>query len=209
MKFIFKNKPFIILVTLFTINTYAMAQNGKSVNDVKGLPLGAKAPKFTTVDADGMKYKLEAALKKGPVVVLFYRGQWCPVCNRYLSQLQDSLQLVYKKGATVVAISPEKPELLNKTKEKTKATFTLLHDKDFLIGNAFDVVFIPEEKIIALYNDKLKANLEGASSDGSPLLPVPATFIINKAGVIVWRQFNPDYRVRASVKDIMKNIPAK
>lgn len=129
MKFYYKMKHIITLLALVTISTYGIAQNSKSINEVKGLSVGAKAPMFSATDADGKKYKLKSDLKKGPVVVLFYRGQWCPVCNRYLSRLQDSLQQIYSKGATVIAISPEKPELLGKTREKTKASFTLLHEQ--------------------------------------------------------------------------------
>ena len=208
MKLFLRYKYSFGLLLLFTtMNTSVMGQNGKAVTEVKGLAVGSKVPQFTATDADGKKYKLEKALKKGPVVLLFYRGQWCPVCNRHLSHLQDSLRFIYEKGATVIAISPEKPELLKKTKEKTKASFTLLHDKGFLIGNAFDVVFNPDIKQVGMYNERLHANLEGASSDGSSRLPVPATFIIDKNGKIVWRQFNSDYRIRASVKDIIDNIP--
>jgi len=210
MKLFLRYKNFFGLLLLFiTMNTSIMGQKGKAVTEVKGLAVGSKAPRFTTTDAEGKKYNLEKALKKGPVVLLFYRGKWCPVCNRHLSHLQDSLRFIYEKGATVIAISPEKPELLKKTKEKTKASFTLLHDKGFLFGNAFDVVFNPDIKQVGMYNEKLHANLEGASSDGSSRLPVPATFIIDNNGKIVWRQFNSDYRIRASVKDIIVNIPRR
>jgi len=194
---------------LFTIGMNATAQDHKSLEEVKGISVGTQVTKFTATDADGNTYRLKKALKKGPVVVLFYRGQWCPVCNRHLSHLQDSLQLIYAKGATVIAISPEKPDLLQKTREKTKATFTLLHDKDFNIGEMFDVVFDPGKKLADRYNEKLKANLEQASSDGTNRLPVPATFILNKKGMVVWRHFNPDYIKRASVRDIIQNIPLR
>ncbi|MFN2458775.1 MAG: peroxiredoxin-like family protein [Chitinophagaceae bacterium] len=209
MQVAFKHYTISLLVLFILLNITAMSQTNKTISDVKGISVGAKAPMFKATDAEGKKYKLQDALKKGPVVVLFYRGQWCPVCNRHLSQLQDSLQLVYKKGASVVAISPEKPELLRKTKEKTHASFTLLHDKDFIIGQAFDVVFNPEAAQVNMYNQKLNARLEEASSNGSNRLPVPATFIINKKGNIVWRQFNPDYKIRASVQDIINNVPAE
>lgn len=185
------------------------AQEYKSVSEVKGLPVGAEVSMFTAKDQFGNNYKLSKALKKGPVVLLFYRGQWCPVCNKHLSQLQDSLQLIYDKGATVIAISPEQPEYLKKTEEKTKAAFTLLYDKDYLIGNSFDVIFKPEIREINLYNTRLHAQLDKSQSDSSSRLPVPATFIINTKGKIVWRQFNPDYHIRANVSDIINNIPAK
>ena len=197
------------LILLFSFQSIVKAQEYKSVSEVKGLPVGAEVPMFTAEDQFGNNYKLSEALKKGPVVLLFYRGQWCPVCNRHLSELQDSLQLIYDMGASVIAISPEKPDYLKKTEKKTKATFTLLYDKDYSIGNGFDVIFEPGLKEINMYNSRLDAQLDQSQSDKSNRLPVPATFIINQSGKIVWRQFNPDYKIRADVKDIIRNIPMK
>ena len=194
-----------LILTLLSLG--AFAQSYKTVYETKGLAVGSKVSKFTAVDQFNKVFRLSESLKKGPVVLLFYRGQWCPVCNKHLSQLQDSLQFIYNKGASVVAISPEKPEYLEKTATKANATFTLLYDKNFTIGEAFDVVFKPTGKEISLYNGRLNANLEKAHSDKSSRLPVPATFIINKNGVVVWRHFNPDYRIRASVKEILAHIP--
>ena len=204
-----KKRFLVSILCLLAFNIITLAQTQKSVDEVKGIPIGTNITMFSATDADGNTYKLKEALTKGPVVVVFYRGQWCPVCNRHLSNLQDSLQLIYAKGASVIAISPEKPALLATTRKKTKATFTLLHDKDFIIGEMFDVVFDPDKKLVSIYNDKLKANLDTASSDGSNRLPVPATYIINKDGVVVWKQFNPDYTKRASVLEIIKYIPAR
>ncbi|MEJ7626220.1 MAG: peroxiredoxin-like family protein [Ferruginibacter sp.] len=208
MRLFFQQKICFTILALLTMNISVMSQKYKTVTEVRGLNVGANSPMFIARDDNNVKYNLEKALKKGPVVVLFYRGQWCPVCNKHLSQLQDSLQQIYYKGATVVAISPEKSEFLKQTRVKTNASFTLLYDKNYAIGNAFDVIFKPEDKLINLYNEKLKAQLEKSHSDSSNRLPVPATFIINKKGIIVWRQFNPDYRLRASVKDIISHIPA-
>ena len=202
-------RSLLLFFLLFSFHSIVKAQEYKSVSEVKGLPVGAEVSMFTAKDQFGNNYKLSEALKKGPVVLLFYRGQWCPVCNKHLSQLQDSLQLIYNKGATVIAISPERPEYLKKTEEKTKATFTLLYDKDYQIGNSFDVIFKPDNRTVDLYNTRLHAQLDESQSDSSSRLPVPATFIINKKGKIVWRQFNPDYHIRANVSDIINNIPVK
>jgi peroxiredoxin len=198
--------PFLFLCLL---HSNLKAQPYKSITEVKGLSVGAEVPMFTAQDQFGNNYQLSEALKKGPVILLFYRGQWCPVCNRHLKELQDSLQLIYDKGATVIAISPEQPEYLKKTEKKTQATFTLLYDKDYSIGNAFDVIFEPSSQEIDMYNSRLHAQLDQSQSDRSNRLPVPATFIINQSGKIVWRQFNPDYHIRADVKDIIRNLPMK
>ena len=209
MTFKTKIKSLLLFIFLFSFHSILKAQEYKSITEVKGLPVGAKVSMFTAKDQFGNNYQLSEALKKGPVVLLFYRGQWCPVCDRHLSQLQDSLQLIYDKGATVIAISPQRPEFIKKTEEKTHATFTLLYDKDYLIGNAFDLIYKPGIREMNGYNNILHAHLDKSQTDTSSRLPVPATFIINTKGRIVWRQFNPDYHIRAYVSDIINNIPVK
>lgn len=181
-----------------------MAQEYKKVEDAKGLMVGDKVKNFIAINQNDSLYSLEENLRKGPVVVLFYRGHWCPVCNKHLSQLQDSLSLIYDKGATVVAISPEKSEFLKMTAKKTDASFTLLYDEEYKISDAFDVTFKPDEESVKLYNERLHANLKEAHSDESERLPIPATFIIDKNGVIVWKHVNPDYKERASTEQIVK-----
>ncbi len=200
--------PAVLLLLVF-LTLHTEAQTYKSVKEVSGLPVGAEVKNFKAIDQFGKKFKLSKALKQGPVIIVFYRGQWCPVCNKHLSELQDSLSLLQAAGATVVAVSPEKPEYLNKMAAKTKASFTLLYDKDYKIGNAFDVIFQPEKKVIDLYNTRLDAKLEESHSDNSGRLPVPATFIIDRNNKVHWRQFNPDYKFRASVKDLLENLPKK
>jgi peroxiredoxin len=139
--------------------------------------------------------------------VIFYRGQWCPICSRHLSILQDSLTYLEDKGVKVVAISPEKQENLKKTEEKTDASFTLLYDEDYKISKMFDVLFRPDEETITVYNERLDANLAEAHSDQSQRLPIPATFIINQEGEVVWRHFDRDYKERASISQIIEHLP--
>ena len=107
----------------------------------EGLFIGSKAPDFKGKDQNDIDIKLKDLLKKGKVVLVFYRGQWCPYCNKQLSALQDSLQLIIDKGATLLAVSPEKIEMIDKTVEKTKAEYSILHDKDLKIMKAYDVSF--------------------------------------------------------------------
>ncbi len=109
------------LLVLILTASISKAQQFKSVKEVKGLNIGDVAPMFAATDVDGKTYSLKDALLNNPVVVIFYRGQWCPVCNKYLSSLEDSLKFIYNKGATVVAISPEKSEFMNYTRDKRHA----------------------------------------------------------------------------------------
>lgn len=194
-----------ILLMSITI-TNLQAQEKREADDAKGLQVGTIAPLFSAVDADNQPFELQRALEKGPVVLIFYRGQWCPICNRHLSQIQDSLQFIAEKGATVIAVSPEKPEYLDKMAEKTGAKFTLLYDEGYKIENAYDVTFTPDDKQIFMYNSMLNAKLKESHSDDSQQLPIPATYIIGIDGKIVWRQFNPDYKKRSTMKEIIENL---
>jgi peroxiredoxin len=183
--------------SLFFFNIQINAQSGENK-----LQVGEQAPDFIAYDAEGVEYNSMDLLKEKNIVLLFYRGDWCPVCTRYLSNLQDSLQYVYEKNAVVLAVSPDKPEKLESMKNKSGAEFILLQDKDYIIMKSFDVAFNPDKKSKTMYNERLKAELEAEN-----LLPVPATFIIDQSGKIVYKHYNPDYKVRATVKEIIDSLP--
>ncbi|MDX2432653.1 MAG: redoxin domain-containing protein [Bacteroides sp.] len=124
-----------------------------------------------------------------------------------MGQVQDSINLITQRGATVIAISPQKTEYLNKMAHKTGAQFKLLFDEAYKIADAYDVSFTPEKKQLHVYNLVLNAKLKKSQSDQSQRLPIPATYIINQDGVITWRQFDADYKNRSTVKDILENLP--
>lgn len=171
----------------------------------EGLFLNSKAPDFKAKDQSGNDVRLKDLLKKGPVVLVFYRGQWCPYCNKQLSRLQDSLQMIIDKGATLVAVTPEKPESVTATVEKTKATFPVLYDEGLKIMKAYDVEFeVPENVLTRYRNAGIKID-ENNGKNGN-FLPIPATYIIDKEGNITYRFFNQDYKKRPSVKEIVANI---
>lgn len=185
------------------------AQETRSAAEANGLPVGVEAPGFRAIDADGEEFQLASALKSGPVVMIFYRGHWCPVCNKHLGAIQDSLQLIMDRGATVIAVSPQNPEYLDKMADKTGAKFRLLYDEGYEIADAYDVTFTPEKRELMVYNTALNAKLKKSQSDESQRLPIPATYIIGRDGVIAWRQFDPDYKNRSSVKEIIANLPGQ
>lgn len=178
----------------------------KKINQVNGLPVGAIAPNFMAKDIHNTSYSLSDALLNGEVVLIFIRGQWCPFCNKHLKEIQENLPLIFKKGASVVVISPETSEFIKKTIKKTDAEFTILHDQDNTIANAYDVLYKPSTFHRVMYNVVLGAKLKESHSDESEQLPVPATYIISKGGNIKWRQFNPDYKKRSQIQDILRNL---
>jgi peroxiredoxin len=172
----------------------------------EGLFINSKAYDFRAKDQSGAEVSLKELRKKGPVVVLFYRGNWCPYCNKELTRLQDSLQLITEKGASVVAITPEASEGINKTIEKTKAVFPILHDEEMKIAKAYKVAYEVDERTTGRYKsfgtDLLTINEQKLKAS----LPVPAVYVINKEGSVTYRYFNEDYKKRPSVKDILAEI---
>jgi len=175
----------------------------RKAKEAEGLNIGEKAPGFAAKDQQNNTFSLKEGLTNGPVVMIFYRGHWCPVCNRHLAKLEEQLSQINKMGATVIAVSPEKPEYIKETIEKTGATYTLLHDADYSISNAYDVTFLPGGITRAIYATALGTAFTDAYPGGSSKLPIPATYIIGKDQTIVWRHFDPNYKERASVDQIM------
>src|ERR1700733_9129732 len=137
----------------------------------EGMFLGSKAPDFKGKDPEGKEVRLKDLLKKGKVGLIFYRGQWCPYCNKELTRLEDSLQLIKDKGATLIAVTPEKPESIIKTITKTKASFPILFDDGLKIMKAYDVAFeVPENTITRYKNAGL--DIEANNGTNGKFLPV-------------------------------------
>lgn len=166
---------------------------------------GDEAYNFDGVDQNGEIFNLYEALKKGPVVLMFYRGFWCPHCNKQLSQMEDSLSFITERGGIVVAVTPEKPESIEKTVEKTGASFKIIHDKDLSIMGTYHVAFRLEEAMLKKYK-KWGIDVVGANGDNGPNLPVPATYIIGQDKKILYAFFDPDYKKRATVGKILQNL---
>lgn len=186
----------LITIVLFLVGSIANAQT-----DPTGLKVGDTAPMFTGTDQNGQPFSLQSVLQKGDVVLMFYRGQWCPYCNKQMSQMNDSLKMITDKGATVVAISPEIQENVLKTIEKTKASFPVISDAKMQIMKNYKVNFeVPQATQDRYKNFGIDFNV--ANGENGANLPVPATYVIGKNGKIKYVFFNPDYRKRASVKEI-------
>jgi peroxiredoxin len=171
----------------------------------EGLFINSKVQDFKAKDQNGNEVNFKDLRKKSSVVVVFYRGNWDPFCNKYLKQLQDSLQLITDNGAQLIAITPEAKEGIATTIEKTGASFPIIFDEGMKISKSFDVAFKPEERVINRYKssgvDLLQVNHQKEAG-----LPVPAVFIVDKEGLVTYRFFDENYRNRASVKEIVSNL---
>lgn len=208
---------FITLLFVFTLSTSVVkAQNnnaklrkfGIDTKHVpKGLKVGDKAPNFTSIDQYGKNIELYNLLKKGPVVLIFYRGYWCPLCNKHLERFEDSLQFVTQRGASVVTVSAQTPDNSEKMIQKHKITFHVVSDTTDQIMKDYKVLFHVTEAYQKLIVKYLKLDIRKVNNQESAQLPVPATFVINKDGTIVYRQFNYDYSKRSTVKEVLAHLP--
>lgn len=193
----------LLFVLFFTLLSNSVLQAQSDLKTATGLQIGSVAPEIIAKDVHGDVFTLSNTVAKTPVVLIFIRGQWCPVCNKHMSQLQDSLNYIQELGAQVVVISPEKPEFIEKTIEKSGAAFTILYDEGQKISDAFEQTFKPTQLQLFTYNTFLGASLKESHTDDSQRLPVPSTYVINQQQEIVWRHFESDYKQRASIADIV------
>src|SRR5579863_4167176 len=170
------------------------------------LKAGDRAPSIALRNARGELIDVGALLEKGPVIVAFYRGGWCPYCNLELRAFQQILPEIKAAGASLVAISPEKPDDTLSTAEKNALTFEVLSDVGQKVGRAFGLVYE--------FTDELKTAYHGFGRDipatnGTPgewALPVSATYVIDRDGTIIYAYTDTDYRDRADPVDVLDTL---
>lgn len=175
-----------------------------TLSEVKGKIVSESIPDFTAKDQFEKTFSLSQGKKK--TILVFIRGQWCPYCNKYVESLQNIAPELESKNVRLVIISPEKPEFIEKTVSKTKTAYSVLYDENYRIAELFDVLYTPEKKTLDFYEKHLGDDFRKSRSDESGRLPVSATYILDENQKIVWRHFNPDYKERASLEDILKQL---
>jgi peroxiredoxin len=173
------------------------------------LKVGDRAPAIVLRNAKGAIVDVGTLLKKGPVVVTFYRGGWCPYCNLELKAYQEIIPQIVAAGASLVAISPEKPDDTLSTAEKNALTFEVLSDVGQKVGRAFGLVYLFTEELKSAYRG---FNLDIPARNGTPdewALPVSATYVIDRNGLIVYAYTDVDYRDRADPRDVLAALTRK
>jgi peroxiredoxin len=173
------------------------------------LKAGDRAPSIVLADAKGETVDVGALLKQGPVIVTFYRGGWCPFCNLELKAYQEVLPEIAAAGASLVAISPEKPDETLSTSEKNALTFHVLSDVGQKVGRAFGLVYDFSDELRSVYNG---FGLDIPAKNGAPdewALPVSATYVIGRDGTIIYANTDVDYRDRADPRDVLEALTHK
>ncbi len=173
----------------------------------KGLAVGEDAPNFTAITAEGEEFDISEALKKNAVALVFYRGYWCGYCSQALEAYADSLSYLTDIGIQVVAVTPETYEYVAQTENEANVNFTILSDTEGDVMRAFDVDFKVTEDYQKRVKQSTGKSLKKINDSSEAELPIPATYLIvrdgkSDHGTVVWRHFDPNYRERASVKQI-------
>lgn len=173
--------------------------------EASALKAGASAPQVTLTDVTGRAVQLRELWQQGPLVVVFYRGGWCPYCNLELRAWQTQLPELEKLGARLTAISPQTPDNSLNTKEKNNLAFPVLCDSTLLAADAFGIAFDLSDELVALYS-RVGNDLPAINGNGRWALPVPATFVIDAQGVITQAHVDVDYRRRAEPAEIVARM---
>lgn len=167
------------------------------------LKKGDKMPAFVLNDIKKGAVKSQDLLKKGPLVVVFYRGGWCPYCNFQLRDIQLHLDDIKKAGANLVAISPEAPDRTADTIKKDDLQFYVLSDTDGKVIKSFGLMFNLSEDLIAVYK-KFSINLDQQNASKKWELPLAATYIVGQDGKVVYAFVDADYKKRAETTELVK-----
>ena len=177
------------IAALLMISNLTFAQIYPTADDVKPLLIGHKMPEATLKDINGKSVNFQDLTNKKPSVVIFYRGGWCPYCNKQLSGLAQIEKEITDLGYQIIAISPESFENIPEIVKKDEVNYTLLSDTDGKMIEKTGIAF------------KMPSNYEGmiarkSKGEVTKLLPVASVFILNKSGEISFEYINPDYKQR-------------
>ncbi len=204
------NQPINIMKTHFLIGLSALlfafvspsAEVPLKPEDISPLLVGETIPDVSLLTMDGKTVSLRAEVSKKPTLLVFYRGGWCPFCNKQLADLRTMQPDMDRLGYQMIAISTDAPAGLKATYEKNELTYTLLSDADVAVGQAFGLAF----KAPVGYSETLTKASNGKNVD--KLLPVPAVFVLDTQGKIRYEHINPNFKERVSGKVLKAVVEA-
>jgi peroxiredoxin len=169
------------------------------------LKQGSRAPSFALPDQNGRELRSSDMLTRGRLVVVFFRGRWCPYCVTQLESLQFVHPQIAETGATLVAISPQKVHHNFLTADQHKLRFPILSDRANAVAKQFGIAYTVPPEQADLYR-RVFVNLATLNGDASDSLPLPATFIIGQDSTIEWASVNEDFRVRPEPAEILDRL---
>lgn len=183
--------------------TKALAESGIQDGVLK---VGQQAPAFTLQDESGHSFSSAEYLQKGPLVLTFYRGFWCPYCNADLANLKKYAAEIREAGAELVALSPELPEYSKKIIATQRLNYSILHDPSNEIAGQFGLKWFMQAPLKALYLNKFNIDLAQYHGDQEWSLPMPARVLVDTSGAIRYIEFEPDYRNRPDPDELIATL---
>ncbi|TVX95971.1 peroxiredoxin-like family protein [Cohnella terricola] len=171
-----------------------------------GLQEGQKAKDFTLKNSMGIPVYLYDELAKGPVVLTFYRGGWCPYCNSQLRAYQKVLPEIEALGVRLIAISPQSPDNTLSQQEKEGLQFQVLSDPNGLVAAFYNILYDVPPYIQEIMTNLFKLNLTEYNATERWILPIPSTFMIDESGIIRSAYVNPDFMKRFDPEDILNEL---
>lgn len=173
-----------------------------------GLGVGDMAPDFSLPNAFGKQVRLGDLLSEGPVILVFYRGAWCPYCNLQLRGLHQTLPHIEKQGARLVAVTPQHPDHSRQQVVDDGYPFEILSDLDDEVMKSYRLFFEVPQDLSDLYKRRFSLDLAQYNGEDRYVLPVPATYIIDRDGSIKAAFVDLNYRQRPEPADILAAVQA-
>ena len=190
-----------------TTGVFQNAMNDLSRSGIveRSLKVGDAAPDFELPNIAGQTVRLRDLLAKGPVVVSFYRGGWCPFCTAELKAFQNALPAINAQGATMVAISPQTPDRSLATARQQDLDYELLSDEGNTAARTFGIVFHLADELQAIHAE-FGLDLPEYNGDDSFDLPVPATYVVDTGGIIRLAFVDPNYTRRLDPAEVLSTL---
>ena len=179
------------------VNRLKTARSGSSAPSV-----GDLMPSFTLPDGDGRMHDLDEYLAKGPVVISFNRGHWCPYCLVELNALKQGLKQLASAGASVVSIMPEVPEYVARVAADMDKAFDVLSDRNNGYALSLDLVIWIGDEVNDLFRSD-RIDLEVFQQNEAAFLPIPATFVVAQDNRITGCFVDPDFRKRMDIEEML------
>lgn len=167
----------------------------------EAINVGDYAPEFKLIDALGKAVSLYDELAKGPIVLVWYRGGWCPYCNLQLQHIQMKLDEIHAAGGQVIAVSPELPDQTMTTKEKQSLKFKVLSDVNNRVADKYKLAYTVPDYVVDHYD--LSSKLKTHNGNDENRLPLAATYVVARNGVVEYAFLDADYKNRASPEEII------
>lgn len=174
----------------------------RRAEDVKPVQTGEIAPDFEARTATGELFTFDADQQEGRTMLIFYRGGWCPYCNRHLQALQDVVPRLRDEGVEVLFLSADRPEILYESLDEPDIQYTLLSDAAMTASRAYGVAFVVDDATVARYKE-YGIDLEAASGYDHHQLPVPAVYVLGTDGRVEFVFTDSDYKKRLEPEKVL------